>query len=42
MFCPMTFNLVVGSGAGFVGPRVCSLSLSSCTIPNWLNGLYVD
>lgn len=42
MFCPMTFNLAVGSGADFVGPRACSLSLSTCNIPNWLNGLYVD
>lgn len=26
MFCLIkTFNLVVGSGAGFVGPRACSM-----------------
>lgn len=28
MFCLKTFNLGVGSGAGFVGPRACSVYVS--------------
>lgn len=29
MFCLKTFNLDVGSGAGFVGPRACSVYVST-------------
>jgi hypothetical protein len=42
MSASKTFNLVVGSGAGFVGPRVCSMYLSTGDTTSWLNGLYLD